>query len=405
LELDGSLADLRWSLLQTAVVGGVFWGLLYFRRSPWARLVVPMLLVVTALDLAIAQRWLVPVAPDSIWQDPGLSARAILARYGDPDALGQFRVYRGARRGWLPRDWAASGSDDRLVTGLQWDVDTMVPKYPLTSGLSLAEAFGTFSSADFVTTLRVARRRGWQRPDRVVEPHPAVLDAMGVRYLVLPGNVAAVHAQPLPNVQDQRPAANTSLWMNPRGFPRAWIVHDIEVLPPLRHSTPRTLDRRTREVWFPGGVARTLLHQAVIETEEPVKAVIPVGDTDAEHCHLRSALPQRVDLDVQLQQPGVVVLSDLYYPGWFAMRVDEQGNQIEPLPVFRTNRFMRGVWLPAGKHRVSFRYYPTDFYLGAAISVLAWLGLALAMTVVLVQRNWLKFFIRGSALPVAQEAD
>jgi hypothetical protein len=87
LEIAGSLADVRWSLLQTAVVGGAFWGLLCCRRSQWGRLVVPMLLVATALDLAVAQRWLVPVAPDSIWQDPGSSARAILARYGDPEGL------------------------------------------------------------------------------------------------------------------------------------------------------------------------------------------------------------------------------------------------------------------------------------------------------------------------------
>jgi hypothetical protein len=180
---------------------------------------------------------------------------------------------------------------------------------------------------------------------------------------------------------------NTSLWVNARAFPRAWIVHDVEVLPTLQHRAPRELERRTREVWFPGGVARPLLHQAVIETDEPVNAVIPPADTNAEYCHLRTARPQRVDLDVRLQQPGVVVLSDLYYPGWLAMRVDEQGNQIEPLRIFRTNRFMRGVWLPAGKHRVSFRYHPTDFYVGAAISVLAWLGLVLAMTAVLVQRN------------------
>jgi uncharacterized membrane protein YfhO len=117
----------------------------------------------------------------------------------------------------------------------------------------------------------------------------------------------------------------------------------------------------------------------VIEADEPVEPVGPATDVAEESCRLTSVTPQRLDLDVQLQQPGLVVLNDLFYPGWVAMRVDEQGNEIERLPVLRTNRVMRGVRLPAGSHRLSFRYRPLDFYVGAAISVVAWLGVAIAV--------------------------
>jgi hypothetical protein len=377
LDLCGSLADLRWAFLQTAVIGAVFWMVMCGRRWTGGRLVVPVLLAATALDLAVAHRWLVPTAPHSIWQDPGLTAREILDRYPARESLAEFRVYRGSRRGWLPGDWAASGSHDRLTAGLQWDVDTMAPKYPLSSGLSLAEAYGTFSSADFVTTLRLARRRGWQRPDRVLEPHPAVLDALGARYFVLPGNVSGLRGQPLTEDRAEGQPANASLWVNSRAFPRAWIVHQIEVLPTLRHRTAAELDRRTRAVWFPDGVARDLRNQAVVETDEPVEPLRPVEDPQAEYCRLVRAEPQRIDLDVHLQQPGLVVLSDLYDPGWLAMRIDEQGNRIERVPILRTNRFMRGVRLPAGTHHLSFRYRPVGFYVGAAISILTWLAVAL----------------------------
>jgi hypothetical protein len=391
LEIDGSLADLRAALMHTAAIGAGFWSLLFYRHGRWGWTVVPLLLIGTVLDLAVAHSWLVPTAPESLWQKPGLSARAILDRHPHPDSIGGFRVFRGTRRGWLPGIWAASGSEDRQVAGLQWDVDTMFPKYHLRSGLSLVESYGTFSSADYVTILRIARRRGWQRPDGVLEPHHAVLDALGTRYLVLPGAVEDAHAQPLPADPDNERATDTSLWVNPRAFPRAWIVHDFEVLPKLRHNTPVELERRTREVWFPGGVARDLRNQAVIEADEPVEplvAVAPAADEDAEHCRLTSAGAQQVDLDVLMRQPGLLVLSDLYYPGWIAMRVDRQGDEIERLPVFRTNRILRGVRLPAGAHRVSFRYRPLDFYAGAVISTMAWLGVAIA--VVLSRRRWMR---------------
>jgi uncharacterized membrane protein YfhO len=40
----------------------------------------------------------------------------------------------------------------------------------------------------------------------------------------------------------------------------------------------------------------------------------------------------------------------------------------ESAPVYRANRLTRGVVLPAGEHRVTFRYRPWPLYLGACIS-------------------------------------
>ncbi|TVS16538.1 MAG: hypothetical protein EA424_14140 [Planctomycetaceae bacterium] len=377
LDLDGSLADLRWSLLQTGLIGTSFWGLMQWRRSSWSFIVVPALLIGTAVDLTVAHHWLVPTAPTSIWQQPGRASQAILSRYPDADHREEFRVFRGTRRGWLPRPWATTPADDRLTVGLQWDVDTMAPKYPLLDGLAQVEAYSTLSSADFMTTLRVARRHGWQRSDGVLEPHRTVLDALGARYFVLPDWAQNPGAEPLTDHGGWEPAVASSVWFNPQAFPRAWIVRDIEVLPPLEHQTPRQLTQRTREVWFFHGRARNLRQQAIIESDRP--PVVPTAQPvrARETCHLTLAGAQRVDVHVRLEQPGLLVLSDLYDAGWLAILRDPQGDRIESLPIHRTNRFMRGVWLPAGQHHVSFLYRPRDFYAGAAISVLAWLGAGL----------------------------
>jgi uncharacterized membrane protein YfhO len=49
-----------------------------------------------------------------------------------------------------------------------------------------------------------------------------------------------------------------------------------------------------------------------------------------------------------------------------------------PAPILSADGYLRAVALPAGSHRVVFRYRPVSFYAGAALSLLA-LGTLLAI--------------------------
>ena len=60
----------------------------------------------------------------------------------------------------------------------------------------------------------------------------------------------------------------------------------------------------------------------------------------------------RVSIDVDSPGAGVVVLHDLYYPGWEAT-VDGVTK-----PVLRANVLFRGVEVPAGHHAVTFSFHP-----------------------------------------------
>ena len=75
--------------------------------------------------------------------------------------------------------------------------------------------------------------------------------------------------------------------------------------------------------------------------------------------------PERVVAEVTASFPGLLVLADLDYPGWIA---EEDGHA---LPILKADGFFRAVALPAGSHRVVFRYRPMSFYAGAGISVIA----------------------------------
>jgi hypothetical protein len=75
--------------------------------------------------------------------------------------------------------------------------------------------------------------------------------------------------------------------------------------------------------------------------------------------------PERVVAQVTTGAPGILVLTDLWYPGWVA---ESDGKRVD---ILRANGFFRGVPLAAGSHRVVFRYRPVSFFLGAALSVVA----------------------------------
>jgi len=101
-------------------------------------------------------------------------------------------------------------------------------------------------------------------------------------------------------------------------------------------------------------------------------APVPSGatnDNTAVTVRITQYDPGRVRVQVAGDQPGYVVLTDIFYPGWIA-QVDA-----DTVPILRADCFFRTVAVSAGTHEVAFRYAPVVFYRGAAISAVS-LGLA-----------------------------
>ena len=57
-------------------------------------------------------------------------------------------------------------------------------------------------------------------------------------------------------------------------------------------------------------------------------------------------------MEVDSEQPGILILHEAFYPGWFA-EVDGQ-----PARLLRANVLFRGVEVSEGRHLVVFRFAP-----------------------------------------------
>ena len=122
--------------------------------------------------------------------------------------------------------------------------------------------------------------------------------------------------------------------------------------------------------------------QAWVESDDaPALAPFASGGVarPSEKVDLRYPRPDRVELSVTLDAPGIVVLSDVYYPGW-KLTVDG-----EQAPIYRVNRMMRGAAVASGTHQLVYTYDPRSFRVGLMASA-AGLAALLGLSVFAVKR-------------------
>jgi hypothetical protein len=99
------------------------------------------------------------------------------------------------------------------------------------------------------------------------------------------------------------------------------------------------------------------------------------GDKPISAVEVKRYENERVEIATDADQPGWLVLSDTYYPGWQA-RVDEK-----PVPILQANAFFRAVLVPEGRHQVRFEYRPSHWRLAWGLTAGAALLAGLLMIV------------------------
>jgi Bacterial membrane protein YfhO len=145
------------------------------------------------------------------------------------------------------------------------------------------------------------------------------------------------------------------VFRNPHAFPRAWAVHLVNSInaPSEGQAFVRDhVDQLYGAAFIQGPIPREWKTQSC------------QGDNVSVMRHEAS----RVTLRANMACDGVVILSDMYYPGWKAL-VDRK-----PVEIHQVNLAMRGVAVPAGSHEVRFVYGPASVYTGAALTALGLLS-------------------------------
>jgi hypothetical protein len=118
------------------------------------------------------------------------------------------------------------------------------------------------------------------------------------------------------------------------------------------------------------GVAESisLMESAVFEPRRSAVLVgegqLPTAEAGSGEVELVTYEPERIVLRTESSAPGLLLLTDSFYPGWEAT-IDEALATIHI-----ADALFRGVFVPAGTHEVIFVYRPNWLYLGPAISMI-----------------------------------
>jgi hypothetical protein len=136
-------------------------------------------------------------------------------------------------------------------------------------------------------------------------------------------------------------------------FPRAWVVHTVEVIPDEGEALARLssdeFDLRRAAV--------------VAEAEAPDMSLSRTADTST--AQVTAFAPNQITVEVDAADEGLLILSEVYYPGWRAS-LDNV-----PARLIRADAVLRGVSVPEGHHTVHVWYASPAVRLGLAISGLA----------------------------------
>jgi hypothetical protein len=188
-----------------------------------------------------------------------------------------------------------------------------------------------------------------------------LVDLLNVRWAIstwapAPGWAERFHPLPGKPRSKYEPSWDSRLriYENPHVLPRAFVVYKAQVLPD-DNAQARALVRLDPR------------KEVLLDRAPPIA---PVGDgrpfTPAEKIVIER---HRVTIDAEATGPGILVLSDVDYPGWTAT-VDGQ-----PAPILRADYAFRGVALPAGHHTVVMTHRSRPTQLGVMLSILGLIGL------------------------------
>ena len=145
---------------------------------------------------------------------------------------------------------------------------------------------------------------------------------------------------------------------NPYVYGNAWFVDQISYV-----------DNANAELETVGKL--NLRHQAVADAKFKTQLGEAAVQDTASVVTITSYEPNRLKYDVNTGKGGVLVFSEIYYPGWTAT-VDGQ-----PAELGRVNYILRAIHLQPGKHQVELAFFPKSVSVTETVAYIAFILLLL----------------------------
>ena len=166
-----------------------------------------------------------------------------------------------------------------------------------------------------------------------------VLNMLNTRYLILPG-------------QDN----STIPVQNPNAYGNAWFVKKLQYVQNANEELDGLSKFNPREVAIVDQKFKSVLGD---ESKASADSTAQVS--------LLAYEPNALKYELNSAKGGVVVFSEIYYPGWTATL---DGEKVE---IGRANYVLRAVQVPAGKHHLEMTFSPSSIKVTETI---AWIALA-----------------------------
>ncbi len=147
--------------------------------------------------------------------------------------------------------------------------------------------------------------------------------------------------------------ANRSLRLVPHSgyLPRAFFVYQLKIT----GSEQELVDFLQ---------SPTFDHKAIgVLEEDPGRTLGTGGEAPRWTAHVRSYSNNAMTLDVDTDHDGLLILSEIYYPGW---RATVDGRETK---IYRTDYNLRGMFIDSGRHEVALMFSPSSFATGGLITI------------------------------------
>lgn len=182
-----------------------------------------------------------------------------------------------------------------------------------------------------------------------------VLNMLNTKYFIFP---AGQQGQTMP-------------LLNPYAYGNAWFVDKVEYV-----------NNANEEIDALKNILPTEVAVVDVRFKDQLKGVTEAYKDSSSIVRLKSYEPNRLVYETSSPKDGIVVFSEIYYPGWQAT-IDGQ-----PIDIARADYILRAMNVPAGKHTIEMRFDPKSLHITEGIAYGALVLLLIgAIVLVVMQRR------------------